>query len=158
MRNAFTILVLVLAVLVSGCTSQAPAATPPAVSPAATPATYSAVPTNTGIPDMTGLWEGTADGYTTRDGFTHFPTTIFNITNQKGQVFIGQKEYPRTDGKTYKENLTGVISVNGDFYQADGVGGFSMGKLTGPDSLELTYLEEGADTKAIVIHLTRQKK
>ncbi len=159
MRNALIILAVILAVLISGCTTQAPAATPPTVSPAATPSTFSgSAPATASTPDMTGLWSGTADGYTTLDGFTHYPTTIFNISQQKGQVFIGQKEYPRTDGKTYYENMTGVITTNGEFYEADSNGGFSIGKLTGPDSLEIVYLEEGKDTKAIVIHLTRQKK
>jgi len=164
MRNAFFILVLalVLVVLASGCTSPAPAATPPsvspAISPAATPATSSGSVPAASIPDLTGLWEGTADGYTTGDGFIHYPTTIFNISKQKGQIFIGQKEYPRGDGKTYYENLTGIITTAGDFYEADSIGGFSIGKLTGPDFLELMYLEEGADTKTIVMHLTWQKK
>lgn len=151
MKTALTILLVILAVLAAGCTTQAPAATPPA----ATPAPQS-VPTNTVIPDMTGLWKGTGTGYTTLDDFTYYPTATFNISKQKGHIFTGRKEYPRTDGKTYYENFSGMVSMNGDVYEADSLGGFSIGKLTGPNTMELYYLEEGNDTKAIIITLSRQ--
>lgn len=114
------------------------------------------VSTNVNIPNMMGVWQGTGDGYTANDGFNHYPTATFNITAQKGQIFIGKKEYPRIDGKTYYENFSGMITTNGEFYEADSMGGFSFGKLITPNSLELNYLEEGNDTKALIAHLTRQ--
>jgi hypothetical protein len=154
MRTAFTILMLVLALLLaSGCTSQAPAATTPSVSPVP-----GAVTANTQIPDMIGLWVGTGTGYTVPDGFYYYPTTTFNISVQKGQIFTGRKEYPKLDGKTYYENFSGIVTMNGEIYEADSEAGFSIGKLTAPDSLELNYLEDGKDTKAIIMHLTRQKR
>jgi hypothetical protein len=146
MRTALTILVLVLAVLACGCTSKAPAATP---------ATQT-VSVNTAIPDMTGVWEGPSDGYA-QHGFNYFPNTIFNVTAQKGRVFIGNKEYPRADGKTYYENFTGIVTANSEVYVTDSEAGISLGKLTGPDSMELNYLEEGADTKALIMQLSRKK-
>ncbi|MFA4850423.1 MAG: hypothetical protein WC626_11915 [Methanoregula sp.] len=152
MKTVLTILLVILAVIASGCTSQAPAATPPVASP--TPQSVSA---NTAIPDMTGLWKGTGTGFTTLDDFTDFPMTIYNISKQKGQVFTGRKEYPRTDGKTYYENFAGIVTMNGEIYEADSMGGFSIGKLTGPNSMELNYIEEGNDTKAIILTLSRQK-
>jgi hypothetical protein len=106
---------------------------------------------------MTGLWIGTGTGYTTLDDFTIFPATIYNITKQKGQIFTGKKEYMKTDGKTYYESFSGMVTMNGEVYEADSLGGFAIGKLTGPDSLELNYLEEGPDTKAIILTLNRQK-
>jgi hypothetical protein len=152
MKTVLTILLVILAVIISGCTSQAPAATPTVTSP-----TPQSVSTNTAIPDMTGLWKGTGTGFTTLDDFTYFPMATFNISKQKGQIFTGRKEYPRTDGKTYYENFVGMVTMNGEIYEADSLGGFSIGKLTGPNSMELNYIEEGNDTKAIIITLSRQK-
>lgn len=144
MKTAFAILVFILAVLACGCTAQAPAASP-------------AVTANTAIPDMTGIWSGTSTGHTQLEGFIYYPTTTFNISVQKGQVFAGQKEYPRMDGKTHYENFSGFVTRNGEIYEADNLGGIAIGTLTGPDTMELNYVEEGPDAKAIIIRLTRQK-
>ncbi|WP_321507502.1 hypothetical protein [uncultured Methanoregula sp.] len=153
MKTAFTILaVLVLAVLICGCTNTAPAATPPPVSPTTQP-----VSATSAIPDMMGLWKGTGTGYTTTDNFYDYPVSIFNITKQKGQIFTGRKEYPKSDGKTYYENFSGIVTPDGRVYESDSIGGFALGKLTGPDSLELNYLEDGPDAKAIILTLSRQK-
>ena len=153
MKTAFTIMVvLVLAVLISGCTNPAPAATPLPVSPTIQP-----VSANTVVPDVTGLWKGTGTGYTTIDDFAYFPNVIYNISKQKGQIFTGKKEYPKTDGKTYYENFAGLVTTNGEIYEVANMGGIAIGKLTGPDSMEINYLEEGADTSAIIVTLSRQK-
>jgi hypothetical protein len=50
-----------------------------------------------------------------------------------------------------------MVTMNGEIYETDSLGGFSIGKLTGPNSMELNYIEEGNDTKAIIITLSRQK-
>lgn len=142
------LIIFIVAVLACGCTTQAPTITQVTATPT--------VSTNVNIPNMMGVWQGTGDGYTTNDGFTHYPSATFNITAQKGQIFIGKKEYPRIDGKTYYENFSGMITTNGEFYEADSMGGFSFGKLITPNSLELNYLEEGNDTKALIAHLTRK--
>jgi hypothetical protein len=147
MKIALTILVvIILAVLACGCTTQGPSAAP-------VPTT---TPTSTAIPDVTGVWKGPAVGYIVNEGWISYPTTTFNITTQKGQVFIGRKEYESLGGKMYYENFTGMVTTNGEFFQADSMKGFSMGKLTTPDTLELHYLEEGNNTKAVIMHLTRQ--
>ncbi len=147
MKIALTILVvIILAVLVCGCTTQVQQAPP--VPPTA--------PANTAIPDVTGVWKGPSVGYIVNEGWINYPTTTFNITTQKGQVFIGKKEYESLDGKMYYETFTGLVTPNGEFYQIDSIKGFSIGKLTTPDTLELNYLEEGNNTKTVISHLTRQ--
>jgi len=147
MKIALTILVvIILAVLACGCTTQVQQASP--VPPTA--------PANTAIPDVTGVWKGPSVGYIVNEGWINYPTTTFNITTQKGQVFIGKKEYESLDGKIFYENFTGLVTTNGEFYQIDSIKGFSIGKLTTPDTLELNYLEEGNNTKTVISHLTRQ--
>jgi hypothetical protein len=148
MKIALTILVvIILAVLACGCTTQVPQTSP--VPPTA--------PANTAIPDVTCVWKGPSVGYIVNEGWINYPATTFNITTQKGQVFIGKKEYESLDGKFFYENFTGMVTSTGEFYQVDSIKGFSIGKLTTPDTLELHYLEEGNNTKSVITHLTRQR-
>ena len=97
-----------------------------------------------------------AIGHIRAEGFVDYPLTFYNFTEQKGQVFAGQKEYPRMDGVNYTESFSGFISKNGEIFESDSIGGIAMGTLTGPDSMELNYIEEGADQKVFMISLTRQ--
>ena len=145
----FVILIIGL-LLICGCTSTGTQGAAPVPTPAVT--------MNTATPDITGIWSGTTAGHTRSEGFVEYPATLYNISMQKGQAFTGAKEYPRMDGKTYYENFSGVITRSGDLYIADHeLGGMIIGKLTGSDHMELEYIEEGADAKAFIIQLTRQK-
>lgn len=147
MKAALMVLcILVLAVLACGCT----------VSPSDKPAVTKSAALNATAPDLTGVWKGTTVGYTVNEGFNSYTGTVFNITEQKGQIVIGKKEYRTKDGKVWYESFTGLVTPEGEFLQADSDKGFSIGKLTGPDSLELKYLEEGNNTKAMISYLTRQ--
>lgn len=152
MKIAVTLLLIVLAVLACGCTAQAPAAAPQAA-PAASPT----VQAYTSTPDLVGRWVGTSVGHAQNSGFWEWPATVFNITVQKGQAFYGAKEYTNKDGKIYYENFSGVITPKGELYMADNMKGKTFGTLTGPDTLELVNIEDGADTKAYYMLLTRQK-
>ena len=136
-------------ILCSGCTTTS-LSTPGQSTPVATPATMKS------IPDLIGRWSGNSTGHTTVEGFFTHPT-LFNISEQKEQAFSGRKEYLRGDGKMYYENLSGIITMTGEIYESDGGAGFSIGRLTGPDSLEFNYLEDGSDNKAYITRLTRQK-
>ncbi|MDD1711717.1 MAG: hypothetical protein LUQ69_00945, partial [Methanoregulaceae archaeon] len=67
------------------------------------------------------------------------------------------KEYIRPEGGTFYENFSGIVTLTGEVYESDDLRGFAFGKITGPDSMELNYLEDGLDTKAYILHLTRHK-
>jgi len=136
-------------ILCAGCTTTN-LSTSGQSTPVATPATMKS------IPDLIGRWSGNSTGHTTVEGFFTHPT-LFNISEQKEQAFSGRKEYLRGDGKMYYENLSGIITMTGEIYESDGGAGFSIGRLTGPDSLEFNYLEDGSDNKAYITRLTRQK-
>ena len=144
MKTAFTILLVFVVVLACGCTTQTPASSPVATA-------------NTTIPDLTGIWSGTSIGNTHVEGFVDYPTTLFNISAQKSQVFTGRKEYPRMDGMTHYENFSGFLTTKGEIYESDDLGGIAIGTLTSPNSMELNYVEDGPDAKALIIRLTRQK-
>lgn len=113
--------------------------------------------TSTAIPDLTGIWTGTAVGHTKMEGFVDYSATRYNITEQKGRAFTGQKEYPRMDGKTYYETFSGIVTKNNEIFIGDHGTGYINGLLTGTDSMELYYIDDGADSKAFIIQLNRQK-
>lgn len=153
---AFAIL-LVGIVLCAGCTSTTQSASGTSI-PAATPPTTSpAVTANTVIPDVTGIWSLNATGHTKVEGFVPSLPGLWNISAQQGHGFSGRKEYLRNDGKTYYENFSGIITLTGEVYESDSAAGFGIGRLTSPDSMEIYYLEDGPDTKAYIISLTRHK-
>jgi len=147
MRTAFTILVLILAVLACGCTATAPA----------TPAVTPAVTTTTTIPGVTGIWTGTSEGHSQLEGFLEHTSAVYNISAQKGHAFTGTKQYMRADGNKYTENFSGTVSSRGEIFMGDNMGGIADGMMTGPDSMELGYAEDGPDAKAYLLILSRQK-
>jgi hypothetical protein len=155
-KSVFALIVVALLVTgtcIAGCTSTAPAAAPaPAAPVAPTAATIS-----TAIPDLTGIWTGTTVGHIKMDGFVEENTTRYNITTQKGRAFTGQKEYTRKDGKTYNEGFSGIVTSNNEIFMGDHGTGYIEGRLNGSDSMELYYIDEGSDAKALIIQLNRQK-
>jgi hypothetical protein len=152
MRTVFAIIVVILAVLAGGCTVQSPATATPA-----SPATPTAAVTTTAIPDVIGIWTGMTYGHSQDEGFRQHDKSRYNISKQTGYAFLGSKEYIREDGKTYYENFSGVVSDSGEIYMADNPKGYSSGKLTGPDTMELYYVEDGPGAKAYLSRFTRQK-
>lgn len=152
MRTTFTIIIVILAVFTGGCTIQPPAAAPPATLPTS-PATI----TTPAIPDIIGIWIGMTYGDSQTEGFRQHNRSRYNISEQVGYAFSGSKEYIRGDGTTYYENLSGVVSNSGEISMADNPRGYSFGKLTGPDTMELHYVEDGPEAKAYLSLFTRQK-
>jgi len=147
MKIAFTILLVILAVLACGCTGTAPAA----------PATPTASPSITTTPDLTGIWTGTSAGHFNAVGFREQLSPKYNITEQKGQSFAGSVEYTRPNGTLDSEEFSGVINNRGEIFIAQLEAGTVIGDLTGQDTMELSYIEDGPDAKALIVHLTRQK-
>jgi hypothetical protein len=150
-KSVFALIVVALLVTgtcIAGCTSTAPAA----------PVAPTAAAISTAIPDLTGIWTGTTVGHIKMDVFVEENTTRYNITTQKGRAFTGQKEYTRNDGKTYKEGFSGIVTRNNEIFIGDHGTGYIEGVLTGTDSMELYYIDEGSDAKALIIQLNRQKR
>ena len=149
MKIALTIIVIVLFVLSSGCTTPAPAT--PALSPGTTPAAPSTVP------DLVGTWSGTSVGHVNAKGWVDAGSPSFDISDQKGLAFTGTKTYATLDGTKKTENISGVITRKGEIYIAELESGIIMGDLVGPDTMELVYVEDGTNAKAFLYTLTRQK-
>lgn len=155
MKSLPGILLLILALLASGCTASVPP-TPATTTPAPIAAT-SAV-SGADIPNLVGVWTGSAVGHINNYGFRSEGEPVYNITEQKGRAFAGYIEYSHYMGENRKnEEFSGVINVRNEIFIAQKEAGFTIGDLLGPDTLELGYVEEGDDAKAFLITLNRQK-
>ena len=155
MKIVYTILVIILAVLASGCTapsSASPAEPVPASGSVTTPANSAE------IPSLVGTWTGSAAGHVNRIGFRNEGAPVYNITEQNGRAFAGYTEYSHYSGGDRKiEEFSGVINMRNEIVMAQNEAGFTIGDLLGPDTIELAYAEDGDDAKAFLITLTRQK-
>lgn len=112
---------------------------------------------NGSIPNIIGRWTGLTTGHIQGSGFYSHNNAIFNITEQQGYAFAGNKEYIRPDKKTYYENFSGAISPGGEMIFADTTKGYSMGRMTGPDSIELLTGQDGTDARAFIQIFSREK-
>ncbi len=154
------ILLLIIGVAACGCLN---AASPPAPSevPSIMPQGDSSegmpdAGTNASIPDLVGRWSGLTTGQVQGDGFFSHNSGVYTITEQQGYAFAGYKEYLRPDGNTYYENFSGAIASDGAVIFADSVKGYSIGRVTGPDSMELLYGEDGPEARAFIQFFTRE--
>jgi hypothetical protein len=107
-------------------------------------------------PDLTGIWEVTMIGHTKTEGFVE-NTITYNITEQKGQAFTGVKDYTRISGEAVSEGFSGIITDDGMIYIGDYLGGVSIGKLTGSDTVEFVNFEDRDDAKALIMKGIREK-
>jgi hypothetical protein len=133
MKTAFTILLLLLAVLVSGCTS-------------ATPAVQPVQTTAMTLPNLTGNWTGPMHGFDEREGFTDHPylTAVLTISEQQGRVFSGFITFT-SNSTASTDNIAGVIGRdNRTLTIAEREGGYCSGEVLSPDEIELIYMQDGS--------------
>lgn len=154
MKIAVIFLFIIIGVLACGCMATAP----PAALPEAPRDSVSEGPSNTSIPNLTGRWTGLTAGHVQSSGFFSHYNGTYTITDQQGYAFAGHKEYIKPDGHTYYENFSGAISPHGELIISDSEKGYSIGRLTGPDSIELLYGEDSPTARAFIQIFTRQKQ
>lgn len=158
MKAIITSLAVILVALACGCMTAAPAgnASSPSGSPAVagTPAMAAAV-----IPDLTGTWTGSMQGYDVRrGGFTDYPdlSIALAITEQHGRLFAGNVTFIE-NGTQSVEGIAGVIGRdNRTFTISEEHGGYSFGEVIAPGEIELTYLHDGPTYNAAIDSLTRE--
>jgi ABC-type transport system substrate-binding protein len=149
MKIAFIITLILLAVLACGCTTTSTTA------PAA-PALAEATPA---IPDLVGTWTGPSAGYDEGTGFTDYNDLGITmvVTEQKDRIFAGQIIFTM-NGTESATGFAGVIGRDGKtFSMSEQAGGYCFGEITGPDAIEITYLEDGSPYSASVDFFTRAK-
>ena len=131
MKTAFTILLLILAVLASGCTTATPAVVPVQ---------------KTVIPNLTGNWTGPMLGFDEREGFTDHPnlTAVMTVSEQHGRVFSGFITF-RSISTESTDEFAGVIGRdNRTLTIAEHGGGYCTGEVLSKDEIELIYMQDGS--------------
>ncbi len=106
-------------------------------------------------PNLTGIWKGTSSGYMVGLGFTE-DSMIYNITEQKGQTFIGYKEYSFEGQEPGKEDFAGIITDEGTIYIVDQPGGTVIGKLIGSDEMNLNSFNDGNESYVFISTMKRE--
>jgi hypothetical protein len=148
MKTILAILIVVTAVLATGCTTTT---TGPVLVETSAPAADLAT-----APDLVGTWAGTSVGHVNAKGWVDAGSPSFEITDQRDLAFTGIKTYATLDGTKKTENISGVITRKGEIYIAELESGIVMGDLVGPDTMELVYVEDGTNAKAFLYTLNRQ--
>jgi hypothetical protein len=79
------------------------------------------------------------------------------VTEQKGRIFAGRIEFT-ANGTRSSTGFAGAISRDGTtFTIAEKGGGYCLGEITAPDTIEVTYMEDGSPYSIAVDTFTRQK-
>ena len=133
MKTALTILLLILTVLICGCTT-------------ATPAIKPVQTTATALPNLTGNWTGPMKGFDEREGFTDHPylTAVLTVSEQHGRVFSGFITFTSNNTES-TDNIAGVIGRdNRTLTIAEREGGYCSGEVLSPNEIELIYMQDGS--------------
>jgi hypothetical protein len=141
MKIAYTLLVIILAVVACGCTTSAPAA-----APSATPVQTLAGATAAAIPDLTGTWTGPMKGYDEGTGFSDYPDlkVTMTVTEQHGRIFAGEFVFG-VNGTETKSGFAGAIGRDGRTLSiAEKNGGYCTGEILAADEMELTYMDDSS--------------
>ena len=136
MKIAAAVLLLILAVIVCGCSVQAPAVSP------ATTATAISTPIP---PDLTGTWTGPTVGYAPVAGFTTYGNTTMSmiVSEQKGRIFAGTFVFG-SGNDTESIPFSGVIGRDGRTLTIpQKTSGYSFGEIVAPGEIELIYVDDG---------------
>lgn len=107
-------------------------------------------------PDMRGTWTGTFHMHKKSVGFAKGDAAYLVIKKQDGPLFHGAKHW-KAKGKEYKEDFSGVVTVEGDVYLAEANDGHSVGKLDKDGVLMLYFVQSGGDHTVIMYRFTKKK-
>ena len=141
MKIAYILLVIILAVIVCGCTASAPAAAPSAQTAQALDAAPAAA-----IPNLTGTWTGPMKGYDEGTGFSDYPDLkmTMTVTAQHGRLFAGDMAFA-TNGTVVTSGFAGAIGRDGRTLSiTEKNGGYCTGEILADDEMELTYMDDSS--------------
>ncbi len=127
-RFVCALTILAIAVLACGCTTTAP----------------SSQVVSAAIPDLTGNWSGTMEGFIEEKGYTDYPgeAMTMSVTDQRGRIFSGEIVFSNQTATHEVKAFAGAINPDGrTFSIVEHGGGSSTGTLLSPGELELVYIE-----------------
>lgn len=144
--NAAVAVIAVAAVAGCGTAASAPETT------ASTPGTAASVPVPTGA-DLKGTWIQAGAGYAKGAPVTWENQTVV-IEKADGQGFAGFKEYKNEGEPPQKENVDGVIGLDGNILIVDDDGTFQGRLIDG--KMQGQYAEVGNDSVAMNLEISRK--
>lgn len=104
------------------------------------------------IPDLVGTWTGGGLGVGKNDGWADDPVTLV-ITEQRERAFTGTKTH--SEGE---EGFYGAIMSDGSgLLITDDGDGHAVGSVLDADSIEVCYMESGADAQVFCRVLRRER-
>ena len=109
------------------------------------------------MPDLVGTWTGTTLGYVHGTGFTKYGNAPFSlvITEQQDRIFAGYTNLV-LNGTDRKTPLTGIIARDGKTLAiVEESNGYTIGEITGPDTIELTWRNDRVPASAALDILKR---
>jgi hypothetical protein len=152
MKIALAAILLILAVLASGCTIGAPIKNPDTVgrhaTPAATRVPVAAAPRGQAMglfrPNLTGTWTGEMKGYEEDNGFMDYDdmTISMVVTEQHGQIFSGRLRFTSNESEETKEFAGAIGRDNVTLSIVEKGGGSSSGTFLAKDRIELLYVDD----------------
>jgi hypothetical protein len=102
-------------------------------------------------PDLRATWTGADVGVGVQQGWFEDPVTLV-ITEQRGRGFMGRKTHTEDE-----EGFYGAIMADGrGLLITDDGDGNSMGSILSNDSIEVCYMESGADAQVACRVLNRE--
>jgi hypothetical protein len=101
-------------------------------------------------PSLTGTWTGSGEGIGAEEGRGPQAVTV-EVTEQQGATFTGRVAYGEGEG----EPIVGTVAPDGRTVHRAGDDGHATGALTAADTMEVCYIEVGADAEASCVVLTR---
>ncbi len=120
------------------------------------------------VPDLKGVWSGPYQVIRSNGGAEGVLT--LEVTEQNGPLLRLEKSWQQAPGGApgdvggelvtrATEQLVGVIGFDGREvrFAEQGDGGIYTGSLTGPDTLEILYVESGHQATAYRVVMTRSK-
>ena len=103
------------------------------------------------IADLVGTWTGGGLGVGKSDGWSDDPVTLV-IAEQRGRAFMGKKTH--SEGE---EGFYGAIMADGQLLITDDGDGHAVGSVLNADSIEVCYMESGADAQVFCRILNRSQ-
>jgi len=101
-------------------------------------------------PELTGAWSGTGPAVSATEGWEATRSASMAITEQRGRVFQGQVKYEGGE-----DEFVGIIQADGKTILMSNDDGRVDATLTGPDEMEVCYVEGGDDMIAACTVLKR---
>jgi hypothetical protein len=104
------------------------------------------------IPDLTGNWTGSPQGYIEGIGYIGSSGTIgLQVTGQHGRIFTGNMSIVEANGSVTTREVAGAISRDGtSFTLVQSDTGYDLGTVVSDDEIELVYVSD-ADPATVVI-------